>query len=145
MTVSLVIPGRPVPLQRSRTRSGRHYLPARSRAYRELVQAEWMAAGRPSLGSRSFVMSARFYGANPRADLDNLTKSVLDALNGLAFVDDSQLVCLSGCHKLPVDAGGPRAAVELWPAVRMPIDSAEVLAQLHREPEDDQPVWRRAA
>lgn len=114
MTVSLTVRGRPTPLQRSRTSSGRHYLPARSRAYRELVQAEWMAAGRQSLGSAPFTMSARFYGANPRADLDNLCKGVLDALSTLAFDDDSQLVCLSGCHKLPADADGARAEVELW-------------------------------
>jgi crossover junction endodeoxyribonuclease RusA len=115
MTVSLTVRGRPVPLQRSRTSSGRHYLPARSRAYRELVQAEWMAAGRPSLGAAPFTCSARFYGANARADLDNLVKAILDALNGLAFTDDSQLVCLSGCRKLAADAEGPRAVLELWP------------------------------
>jgi crossover junction endodeoxyribonuclease RusA len=113
-----VIPGRPVPLQRSRTGSGRHYLPPRSKAYRELVQASWMAAGRPSLGAASFTCSARFYGANARADLDNLFKAVLDALNMLAFADDRQLVCLSGCHKLPVDADGPRAEIDLWEASR---------------------------
>jgi crossover junction endodeoxyribonuclease RusA len=114
--VLITIPGRPVPLQRSRTRGGRHYLPTRSRAYRELLQTEWIAAGRPSLGAAPFTASTRFYGANPRADLDNLVKAVLDALNGLAYADDSQLVCLSGCHKLPSDADGPRAVVELWTA-----------------------------
>ncbi len=115
MTVSLTVRGRPVPLQRSRTSSGRHhYLPARSRAYRELVQAEWMAAGRRSLGQAPFTASMRFYGANAAADLDNLVKAILDALNGLAFTDDKQLVCLSGCHKLPADADGARAEVELW-------------------------------
>jgi hypothetical protein len=41
-------------------------------------------------------------------------KAILDALNGLAFEDDRQCVCLSGCHKLPVDADGARAVVELW-------------------------------
>jgi crossover junction endodeoxyribonuclease RusA len=113
---TLTIAGTPIPLQRSRTARGRHYLPKRSRVYRELVQAEWMAAGRQSLGGAPFTASMRFYGANPSADLDNLVKAILDALNGLAFVDDEQLVCLSGCHKLPVDAGGARAVVELWPA-----------------------------
>lgn len=114
--VRLTIEGKPVPLQRSRTSSGRHYLPARSKAYRELVQASWLAAGRPSLGAAPFTCSARFYGANPRADLDNLVKAVLDALNALAYADDSQLICLSGCHKLPVDAAGTRAEVDLWTA-----------------------------
>ncbi len=118
MTVSLVVPGVPVPLQRSRTSSGRHYLPRRSAQYRDVVQKVWMAAGRPSLGAVPFTCSMRFYGANPRADLDNLCKSILDSLNGLAYDDDAQLVCLSGCHKLRVDDRGPRAVVELWPAVR---------------------------
>jgi len=115
----LVIPGKPVPLQRSRTSSGRHYLPARSRIYRELVQSEWMAAGRPTLGEAPFAASMRFYGANPRSDLDNLCKAILDALSGgLAFADDSQLVCLSGCHKLPADDRGARCEVEMRPCER---------------------------
>ncbi len=104
--VQLVIPTQPIPLARSRTRSGRHYLPKRSRAYRELVQAEWLAAGRPSLGAAPFSMSARFYGARANADLD--------ALNTLAYTDDSQLACLAGCHRLPVDGTGARAEVDLW-------------------------------
>jgi crossover junction endodeoxyribonuclease RusA len=117
--VTLLIPGRPTPLQRSRTRSGKHYLPTRSRAYRETAQAEWMAAGRPCLGDAPFAASMRFYGARANADLDNLVKAILDALNELAFADDRQLVCLSGCHKLPADSDdGPRAVVELWSANR---------------------------
>jgi crossover junction endodeoxyribonuclease RusA len=115
--VRLTIAGKPIPLQRSRTSSGRHYLPKRSRLYRENVQAEWMAAGRPTLGSGPFVASLRFYGAQATADLDNLVKAILDALNTLAFADDKQLTCLSGCHRLAVDVNGPRAVVELWPAV----------------------------
>ncbi len=118
--VTLTIPGRPVPLARSRTRSGRHYLPRRSRAYRELVQAEWMAAGRPSLGAAPFAASLRFYGAHGGADLDNLCKAIADSLNGLAFTDDRQLVCIAGAHKLPTDADGPRAVVELWAVDRGP-------------------------
>jgi Holliday junction resolvase RusA-like endonuclease len=113
--LQLLVPGVPVPL--ARHRSGRHgtYLPARSRAYRERVQAEWLAAGRPSLGAVPFACSLRFYGANPRADLDNLCKGVLDALGGgLAFDDDRQLVCIAGAHKLPADADGARTVLDLW-------------------------------
>jgi crossover junction endodeoxyribonuclease RusA len=114
--VKLLVPGKAVPLQRSRTSRGRHYLPPRSRAYRQLVQAEWMAAGRPSLGNAPFTLSARFIGARANSDLDNLCKAILDALNGLAYVDDSQLMCMSGCHKLAVDADGPRTELDLWSA-----------------------------
>jgi Holliday junction resolvase RusA-like endonuclease len=116
--VQLTIPGCPIPLQRSRTRSGKHYLPKHSRAYRETVQGCWLEAGRPSLGDVSFSMSARFYGARATADLDNLVKAILDALNELAFADDRQLVCLSGCHRLPADTDGPRTEIELWSASR---------------------------
>lgn len=116
--IAFTIHGIPVPLQRSRTSNGRHYLPASSRTYRDLVQTEWMAAGRPSLGAQPFTLSAHFYGANPSADLDNLIKAILDALNTLAYTDDKQLICLSGCHKLPADNHGPRAVIELWAAQR---------------------------
>jgi Holliday junction resolvase RusA-like endonuclease len=116
MRVRLIVQGRPVPLQRSRTSSGHHYLPKRSRLYRDTVQAVWLEAGRPSLGDAPFTLSARFIGANPRADLDNLCKAILDALNGLGFTDDSQLVCIAGAHKLPTDADGARTEVELWSA-----------------------------
>jgi Holliday junction resolvase RusA-like endonuclease len=114
--IQITVPGIPVPL--ARHRAGRHgtYLPKRSRVYRELVQAEWLAAGRPSLGAAPFAMSARFFGVNPRSDLDSLVGAVFDALSGLAFADDSQLVCLSGCHKLPADADGARTELELWRA-----------------------------
>lgn len=112
--VQLVIRGKPTPLQRSRTRRGRHYLPPRSRVYRELVQAEWMAAGRPSLGALPFAASMRFYGAHGGSDLDNLVKAILDALNGLAFDDDRQAACFAGVHRLPADDRGARAEIELW-------------------------------
>jgi crossover junction endodeoxyribonuclease RusA len=110
--MKLVIPGAPVPLQRSRTSSGRHYLPKRSRAFRSLVRAEWMAAGRATVGDRPFTATMRFYGAHGAADVDNLAKAILDALNDLAFTDDRQAVHLDA-RKLPLDDEGPRAEIEL--------------------------------
>ncbi len=119
MNVQLTIPGEPVPLERARVGKGRHYLPARSREYRERVQTAWMIAGRPCLGDAELACSARFYIAGRDGDLDNLVKAALDALSGLAFADDRQVVCLSGCHKFPVDAEGPRTVVDLWAAQRI--------------------------
>jgi hypothetical protein len=81
MRLRLTVQGPPVPLQRARSARGRK----RSRLYRDLVQAAWMQAGRPNLGSSSLTCSLRFYGARGGADLDNLVKGVLDALSGLAF------------------------------------------------------------
>ncbi len=114
--LQLTIPGVPVPLARHRHGRNGSYLPKRSRAYRTLVQGCWLEAGRPSLGAAPFTMSARFYGARATADMDNLLKAMLDALNTLAFADDRQLICLSGCHKLPADDRGARAEIDLWVA-----------------------------
>ena len=118
MTLRLVIPGTPIPLGRHRTGKGRTYLPARSRAYRTLIQTCWMASGRPSLGGLPFACSMRFYGLRANADLDNAIKAIMDSLNGLAFADDRQLVCIAGAHRLPADADGPRCEVDLWPVDR---------------------------
>lgn len=112
--MKVIIPGKPVPLQRHRSGNGGAYLPKRSKVYRETVQTAWMASGRPTVGDAPFAIAARFYGAAATADLDNLTKGILDALNGLAFTDDRQAVCFAGVHKLPVDGDGPRAEVDLW-------------------------------
>ena len=116
--IKLVIPGKPVPLQRHRTGSRGQYLPARSREFREHVQTVWMASGRPSLGGSPFALAARFYGARPTADLDNLTKAILDALNTLAFSDDRQAVCFAGIHKIAADSEGPRTEIDLWASDR---------------------------
>lgn len=111
----LVVPGEPVPLERARKgRGGRWYLPRRSRVYRDQVQAEWMAAGRPSLGDGPLAVSAQFYTSNTHADTDNLLKAQLDALNKLAWADDRQVTCFSGVHKLPVDERGARVELQVW-------------------------------
>jgi crossover junction endodeoxyribonuclease RusA len=112
--VRFTVSGRPIPLARHRTSRGRAYLPKRSVVYRQTVQGCWLEAGRPSLGAAAFALSARFYGAHGGSDLDNLLKAILDALNGLAFEDDRQLVCIAGAHKLAVDGQGARAEIDLW-------------------------------
>lgn len=117
--ISFTIPGKPVPLARHRHGRNGSYLPKRSRDYRELVEGCWLAAGRPTLGDSPFTLSARFYGLRANADLDNAVKGLLDALNGLAFTDDRQLVCMSGVQRLPLDDRGARCELELWRADRV--------------------------
>lgn len=46
----------------------------------------------PKSWSKAKKESVRYKTSKP--DLDNLAKTVLDALNGIAFVDDSQVVDL---------------------------------------------------
>jgi hypothetical protein len=38
----------------------------------------------------------------PRPDTDNVLKPIMDALNGVAYVDDSQVISAKA-HRLPVD------------------------------------------
>ncbi len=137
----LVVPGNPVALERARVGRGRHYLPARSRGYRERVHAAWMHAGQPSLGDTQLACSTTFHVAHPPThygsgrnattirpkyahaippgDVDNYLKALLDALSGHAYADDRQVVCLAGVHKQWADSKGPRSEVELWAVVRL--------------------------
>jgi len=113
--LELVIPGEPIPNARARRGRSGWYTPAATTEYRERVRQTWMIAGRPSLGALPFAVSAQFYRAGRRvADLDNLLKSVLDALNGLAWADDAQAVCFAGIHRLEADEQGPRTVLTAW-------------------------------
>lgn len=93
----------PIPLARPKFCGRRAYLPARSREYRELVQVavqSVMTRRRipPLTGElrcrlsfyRRFKTTARNFG-----DIDNHVKAILDALNGLLFADDAQIVSLT--------------------------------------------------
>lgn len=47
-----------------------------------------------------------------KPDLDNIAKSILDALNGLAYHDDSQIVCLIISKFYAINE--PKVRVHLW-------------------------------
>lgn len=117
--LELIIPGEPVPNARARRGPNGYYTPKRTTEYRQRVQTAWMLAGRPTLGTAPFSLSALFYRSSRRAaDLDNLTKGILDALNRLAWADDAQLVCISGAHKLQCAKGDERTKLTAWTVQR---------------------------
>ena len=67
------------------------------RLWKELVRsaAEAAAAGRgPSLSDVVVLRVAYFYVYAPAADLDNIVKPIQDALIGLAYANDDQVVDL---------------------------------------------------
>ncbi len=93
--LTLTVPGRPVPKARPRVGANGHvYTP------KETQQAEaavgWAARGalrgkKPTTGPVSITVA--FHVADRRRrDVDNLLKTVLDGLNGIAWADDSQVV-----------------------------------------------------
>ena len=121
-TISFMVPGKPVGKQRprfSRTCTGeRTYTTRKTQEYEDLVRISYRAASKQKLEG---AISATIYGyfeppksisKKQRArmlsgeisyikkiDSDNLAKSILDALNGVAYDDDSQ-VCLLIVQKL---------------------------------------------
>lgn len=90
------------PTPKGRPRLGKYgtYTPAKTKAAEEAIQWAWH--GKPMEGP--LKVSLRFYFKRPkkclkcykdtRPDIDNLVKLVCDALNGLAWKDDGQIVIL---------------------------------------------------
>jgi len=134
-SIYLKVPGVPIAQPRHRATAiggrARMYLPTSApvNTYKAAIQLAWHAAGEPRLDgplavSIDFVFprpksKTKKRGDNPRfwhvskPDLDNLYKATLDAMNGLAFHDDSQV---SSCRvrKIVAAAGeAPYTEIEL--------------------------------
>ena len=113
INLTFAIPGDPVPWARARLSGGRHYTAPKVAAYKRAValmaQAS-MSGQSPAAGPVAISMRAVFtppasWSARKRAqalageihptgkpDWDNLGKIVSDALSGVAYVDDAQVV-----------------------------------------------------
>lgn len=113
--IDLTIPGPPAGKGRPRVANGHAYTPAATRAYEAKVKAAWRASGAAGFGPdapvRALViachpipasaskkdresMAANVVLPMKKPDADNVAKIVLDALNGLAWADDKQVVRL---------------------------------------------------
>lgn len=98
--IELLIPGEPKSKGRPRfTRTGRAYTPKETVDAERAVVDVWRAAGSVMLDGRIGVECTFTVGTMRRKDLDNMLKLVLDALNKLAFVDDSQIVSVYAVKK----------------------------------------------
>lgn len=115
MIQKIVIPGEPVPKGRPRfTRDGRTYTPKKTARHEAEVKLAWKRCGyAPFPAGTPIRMDVRFTMQMPKSwsgkkraaidgtpcvkhvDIDNLLKTVQDALNGLAFADDSQVVMIT--------------------------------------------------
>lgn len=116
MSYTFFVPGRPVGKGRPRfTRQGHAYTPDKTKAYETLVKLCWKEAGGVKLTGPVFArIYARFaipksypkskaeklrgHGYTGKPDADNIAKAVLDALNGLAYDDDSQVWGIHVCR-----------------------------------------------
>ena len=103
------VPGRCIPTPRPRvSRRGTHY-PKRYTDWLDSARVEaYRACGRPLWTGPVSVLVA-FYGARKNADIDNLLKSCLDAIQGVIIVDDKQVVEVRAYR----DDGEPRTIMEV--------------------------------
>ena len=113
MRVEFVIKGRPVAKERVRVvKYGNAYTPKKTRDYERLVKQVYELQVGEDLGESALLVEIDFYFAIPksytkkrrmaiergeevytkRPDLDNLAKTITDALNGIAYKDDSQII-----------------------------------------------------
>jgi len=89
----LTVEGNPIPKGRPRVVDGHAYTPQATRDYEALVRdaAALKWAQEPMKGPLSIQVT--FYRADRRrVDYDNLAKTVTDALQGIVYCDDSQIV-----------------------------------------------------
>lgn len=113
MNVCFSVPGKPQGKGRPRfARSGHTYTPDRTAEYEERVKLAYKQAGGGKLSGfvsvdilavfavpksytkaqRAAALNASFAPKKP--DCDNIAKIILDALNGIAYDDDAQIVKL---------------------------------------------------
>jgi Holliday junction resolvase RusA-like endonuclease len=93
-SVSFVVPGVPVPWMRAAKQGKRHFTPPRMAAHQERVAYAFnAAAGSSWRPDGMFHVAYEFVLPDWRVvDLDNLRKLPNDALNKLAWVDDSRIM-----------------------------------------------------
>lgn len=112
--MNLTIYGKPQPKERPRVYKGHGITPTRTKNYEAMIARAW-AAEHPEQLSGDLRVEIRFFMPTPiswskqkkeraergiirpsvRPDIDNLVKIILDGLNGVAFMDDKQVVELT--------------------------------------------------
>ena len=114
MIFEFTIEGVPIAKGRPRVCRNHTYTPQRTKDYESLVEWSWnMKYGNLKPSDKPIKVYIKFFMAIPksagkktaiemvgkpnikRPDIDNLIKSILDGLNGLAFNDDNQVYAIT--------------------------------------------------
>lgn len=130
--IKLTVKGRPVPKARPVVpKKGRPYTRKSTLKYEQKVREAYRASSNPAyMAGEALSADLRFYFKVPKnttkkqwaeliqhpwytkkKDLDNLAKSVLDALNGVAYADDSQIACLYLSKVYDISSKGERVEI----------------------------------
>ena len=114
--VKITVPGRPVPKGRPRLgvrgKKAFIYTPPATREYEKLVG--WVARCAGCKPVKIPVAVALDVYIKRKLDADNIAKSILDGLNGIAYEDDDQVVeLLVRKHKVKREEE-ERVEIEMW-------------------------------
>lgn len=110
-TYKFTVPGCPVPKERPRFFRGHAFTPKRTREYEKKVKNIAISLGVKKLTGDLRANIVFFIPDKRRRDGGNMAKAVEDALNGVAYEDDSQIkLC---CWEIVEDKQSPRAEVEI--------------------------------
>ncbi len=117
MAVTFTVPGRPVPKQRPRLgRNGNVYTPRNCRDYEKAVG--WTAKRLFKSPLEGPVeLQVRLYFNSRGGDLDNYIKAICDGLNGVAWLDDSQVERIKASMTLN-ESATERAEVSVRPLLQ---------------------------
>lgn len=122
--MNFIVEGKPQGKARARTFYDRNtgkmrsVTPEQTKSYEDLIRWSYVAAGGQYLGDKVLQVDIQAFYPIPKSfnkakrhaatfeqirptskpDCDNIVKVVLDALNGVAYYDDKQVVCVS-CNK----------------------------------------------
>jgi len=89
--------GQPIPKARPVVANRRAFTPSKTVAWEQQVAwaARELMRDQPPLTDDLTVQLVFYRKGKRRADIDNLSKSILDAMNGIIFNDDRQIVQLT--------------------------------------------------
>lgn len=135
--MQFIVEGRPQGKARARTfynsRIGKmqSITPEKTKSYEDLIRWSYKAAGGKYLEEKTLQVDIKAFYPVPKGfskakhndavggflrpttkpDCDNIIKVVLDALNGVAYYDDKQVVCVS-CNKYYAERGYVQITIE---------------------------------
>lgn len=131
MSISFIVPGKAVGWQRARRSGNQYFTATETRAYQQSIAWSAKAAGVQILQGpvrvlitvyhpmpKSMSQKARLEAVQRvlrptvKPDMDNVLKTVLDALNGVAYVDDNQVTDIA----ISKFYGDPQISVTVGPA-----------------------------
>ena len=103
--ISFTVPGPPVPWARARRMGNRYFVDEKTAAFKQRVALAAKKAGVVKIEKPHAVkVCLEFYLPRPKSnkttwpvdrhDVDNLSKGILDAMIGVAFEDDGQVISL---------------------------------------------------